>query len=124
MNKKLNIAAITNELSGGSAFFPSRSAQAQPATPPAGQEQAAPEPVGEPAQPNPPLPERANARTPDRPAAPRRIIVRHSFELYDDQVDSLRTLSLEEKMAGKLGSMSQMVRDAIDHYLKDRTPKK
>jgi hypothetical protein len=32
-------------------------------------------------------------------------------------MDSLRKLSLQEKMEGKLGSMSQMVRDAIDTYL-------
>ena len=30
---------------------------------------------------------------------------------------SLRTLSYQEKMEGKLGSMSGMVREAIDNYL-------
>ncbi|MDF2972587.1 MAG: hypothetical protein K0R61_3037, partial [Microvirga sp.] len=68
------------------------------------------------------IPERATARTGDRPTG-RRIIARHSFELYDDQIDSLRRLSLQEKMDGKLGSMSQMVREAIDTYLKDKAQK-
>jgi hypothetical protein len=37
---------------------------------------------------------------------------------------SLRTLSYQEKMEGKLGSMSGMVREAIDNYLQRRTPGK
>jgi hypothetical protein len=57
-----------------------------------------------------------NARTSVRPNG-KRIITRNSFEIYEDQMDSLRKLSLQEKMEGKLGSMSQMVRDAIDTYL-------
>jgi hypothetical protein len=35
-------------------------------------------------------------------------------------MDSLRKLSLQEKMQGKPGSMSQMVRDAIDTYLQQK----
>ena len=69
------------------------------------------------------IPERVNARTPVRPNG-KRIITRNSFELYEDQMDSLRKLSLQEKMEGKLGSMSQMVREAIDAYLKERTSSK
>ncbi len=67
-------------------------------------------------------PERVNARTPVRPNG-KRIITRNSFEIYEDQMDALRKLSLAEKMEGKLGSMSQMVRDAIDAYLKERSSK-
>jgi hypothetical protein len=66
--------------------------------------------------------ERPNARTPVRPNG-KRIITRNSFEIYEDQMDALRKLSLQEKMEGKLGSMSQMVRDAIDAYLKPKTSK-
>jgi hypothetical protein len=65
-------------------------------------------------------PERANARTPVRPNG-KRIITRNAFEIYEDQMNSLRKLSLEEKMNGKLGSMSAMVRDAIDSYLQKKT---
>ena len=69
-----------------------------------------------------PTPERVNARTPVRPNG-KRIITRNSFEIYEDQMDALRKLSLQEKMEGKLGSMSQMVRDAIDAYLNEKSTK-
>jgi hypothetical protein len=71
-------------------------------------------------QPNQPIPERANARTPVRPNG-KRIITRNAFEIYEDQMDRLRKLSLEEKMNGKLGSMSAMVREAIDSYLQKKS---
>ena len=57
-------------------------------------------------------PVRANARTPVR-----RQLTRYAFEFYQDQVEELRRLSLEEKMQGEKGSMSEMVREAIDEYL-------
>jgi hypothetical protein len=69
------------------------------------------------------IPERANARTPVRPSG-KRIITRNSFEIYEDQMESLRKLSFQEKMEGKLGSMSQMMREAIDDYLKKRASTK
>jgi hypothetical protein len=74
-------------------------------------------------QPSQVIPERENARTPVRPNG-KRIITRNSFEIYEDQMDALRKLSLQEKMEGKLGSMSQMVRDAIDAYLKEKSSTK
>jgi hypothetical protein len=74
-------------------------------------------------QPSQVIPERVNARTPVRPNG-KRIITRNSFEIYEDQMDALRKLSLQEKMEGKLGSMSQMVRDAIDAYLNDKSSTK
>jgi hypothetical protein len=70
-----------------------------------------------------PIPERGNARTPVRPNG-KRIITRNSFEIYEDQMDALRKLSFQEKMEGKLGSMSQMVREAIDAYLKEQSSTK
>jgi hypothetical protein len=36
-------------------------------------------------------------------------------------MDRLRKISLEEKMNGKLGSMSAMVREAIDTYLQKKS---
>jgi hypothetical protein len=60
---------------------------------------------------------RPNERTPER-ANGRRIITRNSFEVFEDQMDSLRDRSYQEKRAGKIGSMSAMVREAIDAYLK------
>ena len=64
--------------------------------------------------------ERANAPTGQRPNG-KRIITRNSFEIYEDQMGSLRKISYQEKMEGKLGSMSGMVREAIDNYLQKRT---
>jgi hypothetical protein len=80
------------------------------------QEQAA-APQQQPERPNGRITERSNARTPERVNG-RRIITRNSFEVYEDQMDSLRDRSYQEKRAGKLGSMSAMVRAAIDAYLK------
>lgn len=62
-------------------------------------------------------PERAFASTGVR-ANGKRIITRNSFEIYEDQMDSLRERSFQDKRQGKLGSMSAMVRDAIDEYIK------
>jgi|SRR3954447_15417747 hypothetical protein len=62
------------------------------------------------------IPERANARTPVRSNG-KRIITRNSFEIFEDQMDDLRELAFEEKRQGRLGSMSAMVRDAVDTYL-------
>ncbi len=36
---------------------------------------------------------------------------------YEDQVEELKKLSLEDRMRGGAGSMSAMVRDAIDAYI-------
>ena len=55
------------------------------------------------------------ARTPVR-----RTITRYAFEFFQDQIESLRTFSLEEKTRGEKGSMSEMVREAIDAYLAKR----
>ena len=59
---------------------------------------------------------RTSVRSSDRTPV-RRILTRYAFEFYQDQVDQLRNFSLEEKMQGGKGSMSEMVRDAIDEYL-------
>ena len=68
-------------------------------------------------------PERANAPSPERPIV-RRIITRNSFEIYEDQMDSLRRAAYEEKMQGGMGSMSKMVREAIDKYFNDKKTEK
>ena len=119
MTKKLNVDAITNELAE-SAFF----RRPQREQPEVDKPTPLPEkPIVQENQPNKDEHERVNARTPVRPNG-KRIITRNSFEIYEDQMDSLRKISFHEKMEGKLGSMSQMVRDAIDSYLKEKTSKK
>lgn len=55
------------------------------------------------------------APSPVRP--PRRTITRCAFELYQDQLDQLRELALRDKQSGGRGSMSAMVREAIDRRL-------
>ena len=47
----------------------------------------------------------------------RRRINRHPFDVYTDQVARLKRLALHETLAGGQGSMSRMVREAIDAYL-------
>ena len=64
--------------------------------------------------------------TTERPTHPRRagseapkrkIKTRHPFDIYEDQLDELRKLSLEDRMQGGYGSMSAMVREALDDYV-------
>jgi len=109
--KKLNTAYLANEL-GESAFFPAKKKTARP-------------PVVAPADAHfseahsqtQPEPERPNGRTGVRPGG-KRIITRHSFEVYEDQKDALRKLAYKSLDAtGKIGSMSAMVREAIDTFL-------
>ena len=105
MSKKLNIASITNELEE-SAFFPSKKpSPVSPIPQPVVEIQKQVEVIKPVIEPNLQQPERPNARTDQRPNG-KRIITRNSFEIYEDQMDSLRKLSYQEKMDGKLGSMS------------------
>lgn len=104
---------MTNELAGSSAFF----RKSPPATEPEAANDAAPLP-----QPmaSTPLPQPAT-RTPDRPGRPkRRQMIRHSFELYMDQLERLREAANDQRERGELASMSKMVRDAIDRLLDER----
>lgn len=47
----------------------------------------------------------------------RKIKPRHAFDIYEDQVEMLKQLALEDRMRGGTGSMSAMVREAIDDHL-------
>jgi hypothetical protein len=47
----------------------------------------------------------------------RRIKPRHGFDVYEDQVEELQKLALQDRMRGGAGSMSAMVREALDDYL-------
>jgi len=61
----------------------------------------------------------ATERPPDRGAGDYEL-VRRGFEWYAYQLRKLKKLSLKEQMEGKPGSMSAMLRDALDDYLKKR----
>lgn len=54
------------------------------------------------------------------PVRSKRTLTRYAFEFFWDQVASLKEFSLEEQLRGEKGSMSQMVREAIDHYIAQR----
>jgi hypothetical protein len=47
----------------------------------------------------------------------RKIKTRHPFDIYEDQLEELRKLSMEDRMQGGFGSMSAMVRAALDAYI-------
>src|SRR5260370_23883423 len=64
------------------------------------------------------LPVRPSVRTPVR-----RFITRYAFEFYQDQLDWLRNTSLKEKVRGEQGSMSKMVREALDSYIATKNQK-
>jgi hypothetical protein len=73
------------------------------------------------------LSDRPTARPQDEPTGRpdnKRILVRRGFEWYEDQLNALKRLSIQEQLEGKQGSMSAMVREALDDYLKKRTSKK
>ena len=89
-------------------------AAAKPQVPPSNK------PTGRPA--NRP-PDDTTERPPDRPNN-RGELIRRGFEWYADQLRALKKLSLEDQMQGRSGSMSAMVRDALDEYLKKRPLKK
>jgi hypothetical protein len=65
-----------------------------------------------------PTPGRPAQQTQAGTASPRRKIkTRHPFDIYEDQLDELRQLSMEDRMQGGYGSMSAMVREALDAYI-------
>lgn len=49
--------------------------------------------------------------------AKRKIKTRHPFDIYEDQAEALKKLSLEDRMRGGAGSQSAMVREALDDYI-------
>lgn len=53
---------------------------------------------------------------PDR-AVRRKIKSRQPYDIYEDQAETLKKLSIEDRMSGGMGSMSAMVREALDDYI-------
>jgi hypothetical protein len=47
----------------------------------------------------------------------RKMKQRHPFDIYTDQYEELKQLALEDRMRGGIGSMSAMVREAIDDFI-------
>jgi hypothetical protein len=42
---------------------------------------------------------------------------RHPFDIYQDQYEALQALAAEERKNGGIGSMSAMVREALDTFI-------
>ena len=66
---------------------------------------------------DPGLPGRPGRDVLPTPIGKRKIKSRHAFDIYEDQVEELQRLSLEDRMRGGTGSMSAMVREALDDYI-------
>ncbi|MGQ0718245.1 MAG: hypothetical protein ACT4NP_13240 [Pseudonocardiales bacterium] len=47
-----------------------------------------------------------------------------TFNIYQDQIDYLTKVSLEQRLAGRDVSMNDMVREAIDLYITQKLSKK
>ena len=114
MKKKIDTMALANELNQ-TGFFRRPSPPQEPvrnAPPPAEPTPAVqPVPIADSAPSAPPY-----GRTPVR------RLTRVPFELYQDQLDRLRKIALDAKVRGEKGSMSEMVRHAIDKYLAENHP--
>jgi hypothetical protein len=55
------------------------------------------------------------------PVSSRRPIrQRQPFDIFEDQYRNLKQIAEDERSQGLPGSMSRMVREAIDHYLTQR----
>ena len=51
---------------------------------------------------------------------PKGLLMRRGFDYYAHQLATLKKLSLREQLAGRDGSMSRMLREALDHYLAEK----
>jgi hypothetical protein len=73
------------------------------------------------------IPEHLNGRVDERENAretTRGKVKRASFELYPEQLKALKQFSLEDQLNGESGSMSAMVREALDKYILERNRRK
>ena len=65
----------------------------------------------------PVLPVRPVRGVPSAITGRRKIKSRHPYDIYEDQAEELKQLAIEDRMRGGAGSMSAMVREAIDDYI-------
>jgi hypothetical protein len=124
MTKKLNVDAISQELVG-SVFFPHRKPPPVPEVPeePSGSKahtdsntmdgQGVPPPVPQ------GVPRTVPRPVPLIPKVKRPIRQRQPFDIYEDQYQTLKSIAEAEKDFVNGRGLSQMVREAIDNYIKD-----
>lgn len=119
--KNLNPDGLLNELKGNSAFFPVKQPEPiQPKLSPVinGIQSSTPVrdvPLEPPVRPVPVEPLEREVRP--VPLKKRFMKPRHPFDIYHDQYDTLKQLAEEERRQGGVGSMSAMVREAIDKFI-------
>jgi hypothetical protein len=134
MKKQLNTEGITNELAGASLFFnrQNRAGQNSVSGTPLPEKQGMQEEQGkkdkQSSSPVPvpePVPVGVGVRVGVPPSVPlipkvKRVIrQRQPFDIYQDQYERLKKIAEEEKGFVNGRGMSQMVREAIDNYLRD-----
>jgi hypothetical protein len=124
MKKPLNVESVSNELREGSVFF-AKGGRGQSAT--ATEERPGAEPAVTGALSEVSLGdalaediERTSLVRPSVRPPVRRTLRRHPFEFYQDQLEALKQFSLTDQLNGEKGSMSEMVRDAVDEYISRR----
>jgi hypothetical protein len=138
MKKKLNVDIIQSELRGGSAFFPGYKSDQSPTSPPEERSEKPPKvtprkktvpvvkepdiqgiPPGEPLGVLEGVPDGVPPTVPLIPKKPKRPIrQRQPFDIYEDQYQALKKIATAERSFENGRSMGQMVREAIDAYLK------
>jgi hypothetical protein len=141
MKKKLNVEQIQSELRGGSAFFPGYKSDQSPISLPEERSEKAPKvtsrkksipaiestdssqgvPPGDPQG----VPIRVPLTVPLIPKKPKRPIrQRQPFDIYEDQYQALKKIADTERGYENGRSMGQMVREALDAYLKSNNTSK
>src|SRR3954454_12420959 len=114
MKKPLDTSSITNELTGASSYF----ARAREEKQQAESREEKPTPVIQTQELPVPVPPYGVPRT---PVPPRRVIKqRQPFDIFEDQYKELKQIADNERIQGLPGSMSRMVREAIDQYLETK----
>jgi hypothetical protein len=53
-----------------------------------------------------------------------RRYVRRTFDYFEDQIEYLTRISLEERLAGRNVTMASMLREALDRYIAEKSAKK
>ena len=142
MKKGHDARSLANELEGSSAFFHERQVATSTVTKTeAPKAHSAARPTIRPPDPSvakstkssPDQSTQLSAGRPptssiDQPMAPqtqpirrpaRRTLQRRSFEFYVDQLETLRRWSLQSRLLDEGISMSEMIRTALDRYLRD-----
>src|SRR5437016_7817693 len=120
MKKHINTAEIMSELEG-SVFFPSKlQALMQQKQPSVKEEVISSTPVRDvplvpPVLPVPVAPLERDVRP--VPLKKRVMKQRHPFDIYHDQYETLKQFAEDERRQGGVGSMSAMVREAIDKFI-------